>query len=193
MEGKGYSRKVLKIKKNAEKKPPDAFLRGTEKNPNIKQSEWLPSNTLLICPLFPCQVEAQMSFPTSEGSVDHCDPLPRRIPYPHGDLAGALGVASFSPPPLKLFQPTLKCCAKRRARNWYIYFRYWTSAGSEGHFMPNLCSQSSREKDLNLELSGTGKHSVSGTAAYCVSCDLHQQPLSDCEPLTKIPSLFTLK
>lgn len=62
---------------------------------------------------------------------------------------------SFSSPPhgLELFQPILQCRAKTRTRNWYIYFRHWTSAGSEEHFMPSLCSQSSRKKYLNLELS----------------------------------------
>lgn len=63
------------------------------------------------------------------------------------------GFFQFPPHALKLFQSTLKGCAKRGTCTWYIYFRYWTSAGREEHFMPNLCSQSSREKDLNLELS----------------------------------------
>lgn len=78
------------------------------------------------------------------------------------------GSFQFSPHGLKLFQSTLKCCAKRRTRNWYIYFRYWTSAGCEEHFMPNLCSQSSSKKDLNLELSAHRQ-----TLCFWGSCLLH--------------------
>lgn len=160
------------------------------------KSEWFLSNTLLIYPLFPCEVEGPSSnvLPSIRGvwitvSTPQEDSLSTGWHY----KSSWVGFSQFWPQRLKLFQPTLKCCAKRRTRNWYIYFRSWTSAGSEGHFMPNLCSPSSRKKDLNLELSAHRQTLSLGQLLYCVPCDLHQQPLADCESMTKISSLFTLK
>lgn len=126
--------------------------------------------------------------------MDHCDHSPGRFLIHRVTLQELLGwLLSVLPPRTEIVPATLKCCAKRRTRNWYIYFRYWTSAGSEGHFMPDLCSPSSRKKDPNLELSAHRPTLSLGQLLYCVSCDLHQQPLADCESMTKISGLFTLK
>lgn len=95
----GCSREVLEIKKNSEKNLIDAFLIGIErkrkKNQNNKQMNGFPLIPYwsVHCSLVRWKAPVQVPWPTSEGSVDHCDPLPRRIPYPQGDLTRALGVA----------------------------------------------------------------------------------------------------
>lgn len=97
---RGTAGRSLRLKRFQKKMLLYAFLIGTgKKKITIKQSEWFPSNTLLICFLARWKAPAQMSWPTSEGGVDHSDPLPRRVPYPQGDLTRA-PVAPFNSPPM---------------------------------------------------------------------------------------------
>lgn len=193
----GYSRKVLEIEKNSEKKLLYAFLIEINKKKKNKQSEWLPSNTLLIFPLFPCQVEGPRSnvLTNIRGECGHCAPLPRRIPHPQGDITRALGVAPFSSTPVDW-----NCSSQHLSVVQREELVTGTFISDTGHLqaVKNTSCQISALNQVGKRISilnyqHTGKYSVFGAAAYCVSCDWHQQPLSDCEPMTKIPSLFTLK
>lgn len=65
------------------------------------KSEWFLSNILLIYPLFPCEVEGPSSnvLPSIRGECGSLWALPRRIPYPQGDITRAPGLASLNSDP----------------------------------------------------------------------------------------------
>lgn len=139
-----------------------------------------------------CKAPVQMSWPISEGSVDT---VTQRIPHPQGDTTGALGVASFNSTPMDW-----NCSSQHLSVVQREELVTGTFISDTGHLqaVKNTSCQISALNQVGKRISisnyqHTGKHSVFGAAAYCVSCDLHQQPLSDCESMTEIPSLFTLK